>query len=199
MPVVDIGRRFTGDGVDVVRVADERGARLAVDHLVSLGHRSIVHIDGGDLPAAAQRRGGYRQAMRRHGLHHEIRVLPGDYTEESGAAASRQVLNDKQLPTAIFAANDRCAHGVLDTLARARVDVPGDMSVVGYDDSETARLSFINLTTVRQDAAQMAEHGVQAIIERLDHGRIEARDIVLDPALVVRGTTGPARSDIAIK
>jgi DNA-binding LacI/PurR family transcriptional regulator len=68
------------------------------------------------------------------------------------------------------------------------------MSIVGYDDSEIARLSFIDLTTVRQDAALMAERAVQAITERLDHGRIEARDIVLDPTLVVRGTTGPPRS-----
>jgi DNA-binding LacI/PurR family transcriptional regulator len=197
MPVVDIGRRSTGGNVDVVRVADERGARLAVDHLAGLGHRSIVHIDGGDLPAAAQRRRGYRQAMLRHGLGDQVRILPGDYTEESGAAASRRILSEEQLPTAIFAANDRCAHGVLDTLIRGRLDVPGDISVVGYDDSEVARLSFINLTTIRQDAALMAEQAVQAIIERLDYGRIEAREIVLDPALVVRGTTGPPRSSRA--
>jgi DNA-binding LacI/PurR family transcriptional regulator len=199
MPVVDIGRRFTGDGVDVVRVADERGARLAVDHLVSLGHRSIVHIDGGELPAAARRRQGYRQAMQRHGLHRDLRILPGDYTEEGGAAAARHILSEDRLPTAIFAANDRCAHGVLDTLTRAHVDVPGRISVVGYDDSDIARLSFLNLTTVRQDATQMAEHAVQAIIERLDQGRIDAREIVLDPSLVVRGTTRPPRSDKTIK
>jgi DNA-binding LacI/PurR family transcriptional regulator len=137
--------------------------------------------------------------MQRHGLHHEIRILSGDYAEESGATVGRHILNEEQLPTAIFAANDRCAHGVLDTLARARVDVPGDMSVVGYDDSEIARLSFINLTTVRQDATQMADQAVQAIVERLDHGRIDAREIVLDPALVVRGTTGPPSSGNAIK
>jgi DNA-binding LacI/PurR family transcriptional regulator len=199
MPIVDIGRRHTGDSVDVVRVDDERGASLAVDHLVSRGHRSIVHIDGGDLPAAGERRRGYRQAMLRHRLADQIRVLPGDYTEESGATASRHILDEEQLPTAVFAANDRCAHGVLDTLTRARIDVPGEISVVGYDDSEIARLSFINLTTVRQDAALMAEQAVQAIIERLDHGRIEARDIVLDPTLVVRGTTGPPRSGSANK
>jgi DNA-binding LacI/PurR family transcriptional regulator len=194
IPVVDIGRRATGDSVDVVRVSDEHGARLAVDHLVGLGHRSIVHIDGGGQPGAAGRRRGYRRAMRRHGLQHEIRVLAGDYTEESGATAGRRILSDGPLPTAIFAANDRCARGLLDTLIRARVDVPGDISVAGYDDSEVARLSFINLTTVRQDAALMAEQAVQAIIERLDQGRTEARDIVLAPSLVVRGTTGPPRS-----
>src|SRR6201995_3971748 len=158
VPVVDIGRRSITGTVDVVRVADERGARLAVDHLVSLGHRSIVHIDGGDLPAAARRRRGYRQAMQRHRLRDEIRILSGDYTEESGATAGRSLLQDARLPTAIFAANDRCAHGVLDTLTRARVDVPGDVSVVGYDDSDIARLSFIDLTTIRQDATLRAEH-----------------------------------------
>jgi DNA-binding LacI/PurR family transcriptional regulator len=191
LPVIDIGRRSTGNGVDVIRVADEHGARLAVDHLVGLGHRRIVHIDGGDLPAAAGRRSGYRQAMLRHGLVDQIRIIPGDYTEESGAAAARQLLDEGSLPTAIFAANDRCAHGVLDTLTRAGLHIPDDISLVGYDDSDIARLSFINLTTVRQDATQMAEHAVQAIIERLDHGRTEAREFVLEPTLVIRGTTGP--------
>ncbi len=194
MPIVDIGRRVTGDSVDVVRVADEHGARLAIDHLVGLGHRSIVHIDGGNQPAAAERRRGYQRAMRGHGLRHEIRVLPGDYTVESGAAAARHILNEGHFPTAIFAANDRCAHGVLGTLIRARVDVPSDISVMGYDDSDIARLSFINLTTIHQDATLMAELAVQAVIERLDQGRTKARDIVLDPSLVVRGTTGPPRS-----
>ena len=193
VPVVDIGRRSTTGTVDVVRVADERGARLAVDHLVSLGHRSIVHIDGGDQPAAAERRRGYRRAMRRQGLQQEIRVLPGDYTGESGAAAARQLLRDGPLPTAIFAANDRCAHGALDVLYQAGLAVPADISVAGYDDSDIARLSFVSLTTVHQDAALMAEQAVQAVVERLDHGRTEPRDIVLDPSLVIRATTGPPR------
>src|ERR1700753_2423383 len=190
LPVIDIGRRTTVTGVDVIGVADEHGARLAVDHLFGLGHRRILHIDGGDLPAAAGRRSGHRQAMLRHGLVDQIRVIPGDYTEDSGAAAARQLLDEGSLPTAIFAANDRCAHGVLDTLTRAGLHIPDDISLVGYDDSDIARLSFINLTTVRQDATQMAEHAVQAIIERLDHGRTEAREFVLDPTLVIRGTTG---------
>ena len=194
VPVVDIGRRSITGTVDVVRVADERGARLAVDHLVSLGHRSIVHIDGGDQPAAAERRRGYRRAMRRQGLQQEIRVLPGDYTGESGGVAARQLLRDERLPTAVFAANDRCAHGALDVLRQAGLAVPGDLSVVGYDDSDIARLSFVNLTTVRQDAALMAEQAVQAVIERLDHGRTAARDFVLDPSLIIRATTGPPRT-----
>jgi DNA-binding LacI/PurR family transcriptional regulator len=189
MPVVTVARAAAGDGGDAVRVADERGARLAVDHLVSLGHRAIVHVDGGKLPGSALRSRGYRQAMRRHGLDPQIRVLPGDHTEESGAAAVRQLMTDNRLPSAIFAGNDRCAHGVLVTLIRAGVNVPGDVSVVGYDDSGLARLSFIDLTSVRQNVHRIAEHAVEAVVERLDRGRTTPRDIVLDPTLVIRGTT----------
>jgi DNA-binding LacI/PurR family transcriptional regulator len=194
IPLIEIGRRLTGDGgVDVVRVADERGAQQAVDHLVALGHRDIVHVGGARHPGAADRRRGYRQAMRRHHLQDHIRILPGDYTEESGAQAARTLLQADKLPSAIFAANDRCAHGVIATLSRAGLDIPNDLSVVGYDDSRIARLSFVDLTTIRQDATQMAELAVEAAAQRLDEGRTTARDIVVKPTLIVRGSTGPAR------
>ena len=77
--------------------------------------------------------------MRRHGLTGYIRVLSGDYTEESGASAARMRLGDGRLPTGVFAASDRCAHGLLCALARAGVTVPGQMSIVSYDDSRIAR------------------------------------------------------------
>jgi DNA-binding LacI/PurR family transcriptional regulator len=193
MPVVDIARRSAGDGVDVVRVADERGSRLAVDHLVALGHREIAHVDGGGLPGSVHRRRGYERSMRRHELGPQIRVLSGDHTEESGAAAVRDLIRGGDLPTAIFAGNDRCAHGVLGALGRAGLVVPRDMSVVGFDDSGVARLSFIELTTVRQDVTRMAEAAVEAVVQRLEHGRADARETVLEPALIVRGTTAAPR------
>jgi DNA-binding LacI/PurR family transcriptional regulator len=121
-------------------------------------------------------------------------VLPGDYTEGSGARAARQLLPDGRLPTAVIAGNDRCAIGLLGTLMRLGVNVPGDISVVGYDDSQPARLSYIDLTSVRQDAPRLAELAVEAIAERLDQGRTTDQDIVLNPTLVERGTTSAPRS-----
>src|SRR5215207_1327869 len=192
LPVVVIGRRVATDSVDVVRSADAEGVGQAVDHLVRLGHRSIAYVDGGRGAIAADRRRGYRTAMRRHGLAGHVRVLPGDHTEAAGARAARALLDEGGgLPTAVVAYNDHCALGLLDAFNRAGVGVPGAISVVGYDDSSLSRLAHVNLTTVSQDARRQAEHAVAAAVERLDHGRRAAGEVVLAPHLVVRGTTGP--------
>jgi DNA-binding LacI/PurR family transcriptional regulator len=191
LPVAVVGRRCDSAGADGVRAADTRGAASAVDLLVDLGHRRIRHVDGGRHPGAAERRRGYRAAMRRHGLIPD--VVRGDNTEESGVRAARELLDASDQVTAVFAANDRCAVGVLDTLRRAGVDVPGDISVIGYDDSRLARLAHVNLTTVAQDAQETARLAVEAVVERLDgEADTPPRDILLKPRLVVRGTTGPA-------
>ena len=192
LPVVVIGRRVSADGVDVVRSADADGVGQAVDHLAGLGHRSIAHVDGGRGTIAADRRRGYRTAMRRHRLERHIRVIGGDHTEAAGARAARLLLDEgRPLPTAVVAYNDHCALGLLDTLNRAGVEVPAEVSVVGYDDSSLSRLAHVNLTTVSQDARGQAEHAVAAAVERLDGGRTTPREVVLAPRLVVRGTTGP--------
>jgi len=191
LPVIVMARPVREPAVDVVRTADDQGLRLAVDHLVALGHRRIVHIDGGHAPGTADRRRGYRTAMRRHGLAEHTRILAGGLTEESGAAAARLLLQDPVLPSAAAVFNDRCAIGVLDTLLRAGVTVPGDVSLVGYDDSRLARLSTVNLTTVGQDARTMANLAVTRAVGRLTGQQITEREMIIPPSLVVRGTTAP--------
>ena len=190
IPVVQIGRRVDLPGVDSVRSLEDEGAELAVEHLIELGHRDIVHVDGGDLPGAKERRRGYRTAMRRHGLSDDLRIVPGDYTEASGAYAGRGMVNGG-LPTAVFAGNDRCAHGIFTTFLRAGLRIPDDVSIIGYGDSPIGRMSFIDLTTVRQDAARMGELAVQATAERLDRTRIAEQRAVLHPSLIIRGSTAP--------
>ena len=193
-PVAVIGRPPRGDTTDGIHVNEARGIRLAIEHLVQLGHRDIVHIDGGDLPGARDRRRGFLEAARRHAIEDHCRVLPGDYTEQSGVQAVEQLCDTGALPTAIVAGNDRCASGVLFALARRGVRIPEDVSVVGYDDTREAALPHIDLTTVRQDAERLAMLAVRAAVERLDTPRLTGRDIVLDPTLVIRGSTGVPRS-----
>ena len=174
----------------MVRNDDAVGTRQAVEHLVGLGHRAIAYIDGGANPGGTPS-AGYRAAMADHGLDAEIRVVPGGYTEDEGAR--RPVAAADGLPTAVIAANDLCAIGVLDAVIRAGVRVPDDLSVIGYDDSRFARLPGIDLTSVRQDIPKMARLAVKAAVERLERPTRKPKDVVLRPKLVVRGTTAAPR------
>ncbi|WP_137149444.1 LacI family DNA-binding transcriptional regulator [Mycolicibacterium sp. CR10] len=192
MPTVVIGRRIAEPTLDVVRSADGRGIAAVVDHLVSLGHRDIVHVDGGTGTISADRRTGFLRAMRRHGLGDDARVLTGDFTEHSGMAAAT-VLLDTELPTAVVCVNDYCAIGVIDRLRRAGVAVPKQVSVTGFDNNVLSRLGSIDLTSVSQQPVEQADRAIEAVVQRLDGGRTEALSTVLAPALVVRGTTAAPR------
>lgn len=190
LPVVAMLRKVRHRDVDVVRSDEVRGQRLAVDHLVELGHRRIAHVDGGHrMLASAERRRGYLEAMHRHGLDAYARVVSGGSGEEDGARATGELLDDP--PTAVTAFNDLSAVGLLDVLRRHGVVVPGDLSVVGHDDSALSRLAHIDLTTVAQDVETMATLAVGRAVERIDGGPVAHRELVIPPRLVLRGTTGP--------
>jgi DNA-binding LacI/PurR family transcriptional regulator len=194
-----VGRKIPASGADsppinTVRSADSRGIRASVDHLVDLGHSRIVHVDGGDHAVSNARRRAYVAAMRRHGLDAFTRVVTGAHDEEAGAAAARSFLSEPQLPTAVMAGNDRSALGVMDELTRAGVSIPGDVSIVGYDDSPLSRLARIDLTTVRQDGEQLARRALEFTVTRLDDERTGGFECVIEPELVVRSTSGTPRS-----
>src|SRR5215211_1811839 len=192
VPVVLVGRRVVTDSVDVVRTADDKGLGLVVDHLVGLGHHHIAHIDGGRHTISADRRRGYRTAMRRHGEKQHIQIVAGGSTEADGRRAADQLLRCDPLPRAVTTFNDHCAVGVIDRLARAGVVVPDAVSVAGYDNAPIAQFTAINLTTVSQEAATQAQWAVRAAVERLEGVRHETQESVLEPRLIVRGRTGPA-------
>jgi DNA-binding LacI/PurR family transcriptional regulator len=194
VPVVLVDRRVTTDSVDVVRTADDRGVRLVVDHLIGLGHQDIAHVDGGQHTISADRRRGYRTAMRRHGHADHVQVLTGGPTEADGWRAAQDLLRLDQLPTAVTTFNDHCAVGLIDRLTRAGISVPDMVSVTGYDNTPIAQFAAINLTTVSQEAHTLAQWAVRAAIERLEGAREDPHESILQPRLVVRGSTGPARS-----
>jgi DNA-binding LacI/PurR family transcriptional regulator len=195
MPTVVVARSVRHRALDVVRTDNAAGLHLAVDHLVALGHSRTAHIDGGRAPGAAERRRGYREAVRRHGLTGSSHILSGGPTEDDGAAAAQAMLDIRPRPTAVTVFNDRCATGVLDVLSKAGISVPARMSVIGFDDSRLARLSHLDLTTVAQDVRRMSHLAVTRADARLDDSGTGAdvgeRELVVPPHLVVRGTTAP--------
>jgi LacI family transcriptional regulator len=191
-PLVVVGRRIRADGVDVVRTADDRGLEMVVDHLVGLGHRRIAHVDGGRGVIAADRRRGYRRAMRRNGLSEHIQIVGGGPSEADGWRAAGELLGTRQ-PTAVAAFNDHCALGVVDRLTRAGVRVPAALAVAGFDNSLVAQLAAVDLTSVSQEAALQARWAVRAAVETLEGNRVGGHQAVLEPRLVVRGSTTPPR------
>lgn len=198
VPVVVACRRLAGLEPDIplatVRTNDARGIRQAIDYLVGLGHRRIHHVDGGTDPGSADRSRAYRSAMRAHGLTDEITVIAGAHNEEAGAAAARTMLTAPELPTAVLAGNDRCALGILDVFTRSGISVPEHVSLVGYDDTRLSDNPRIDLTTIHQDAPDIARRSVELAIEMLVDGQARSNDVVLEPTLVVRGTTAPPRA-----
>lgn len=187
-PVVLVSRSSRLSTVDTVNDDGKVGSTLAVDHLVSLGHKDIVHIDGGGGSQAAPRRTGYRLAMARHGL--TPRVVRGEYTEAGGATAIRSLATPF---TAVMAANDLNAVGVLSALSAAGLRVPADVSVVGYDNTWLAALRHIALTTIDQPRTEMGRLAAAALVQRVRDERTEPARHHVHPSLVVRETTAPPR------
>ncbi|WP_063048524.1 LacI family DNA-binding transcriptional regulator [Nocardia arthritidis] len=192
--LVLVSRTSTFAAVDTVNDDGEAGAALAVDHLVRLGHRRIVHLDGGGAFTAAPRRKGYRAAMQRHGL--EPMVVPSEHTDSAGMAAVRKLLNlfsRDNFPTALVCGNDFNAVGALSALEEAGLRVPEDVSVVGYDNTSLAALRHVALTTIDQPRVQMGRLAIEALTERLRDGRTTPVRRRVEPSLIVRSTTTAPR------
>ncbi len=193
VPTVVVAAGRDHPGADTVTTDDETGARLAVEHLVALGHRDIVHIDGATNISSGPRARGYEKAMRSAGL--EPRVLRGGDDEADAEAPVVEMIEHGELPTAVFAFNDLVAAGTLSTLETAGLNVPDDVSVVGYDNTFIAALTHMSLTAVNQPRHRMGELAIRTILERIEDGRTEPAQIDLAPTLAVRGSTAPPRED----
>jgi DNA-binding LacI/PurR family transcriptional regulator len=196
VPVVWLGEWVDKPEVDNVHVDEVEGLRLAVEHLVELGHRDIVYVGGLGGIVGRDRADAYRGAMTAFGLEDRIEVLSSGFSEENGATAAREILARDRRPTAVVCCGDQCAVGVLAVFARANVPVPGEISVVGFDDSYLASLSYHRLTTVRQDVEATVEATWASVLARLECDDGPRRVSATRTKLVVRESTGPARPGV---
>ncbi|MEU4176783.1 LacI family DNA-binding transcriptional regulator [Streptomyces sp. NPDC026589] len=175
--------------VSYVDLAHQDGARLAAEHLLSRGCRRIATISGPlDVPAGHARLTGFRDTMARHG-HPYVPVVEGRFTQESGETAMERLLADHSDLDGVFAANDLMALGACHVLREHGRSIPGDVAVVGFDDSSAALACRPPLTTVRQPVEGMAAEMTRLLLDRLARPDAPVTSVIFEPELVVRGSS----------
>lgn len=195
VPTVVVDRPIAGLAADLVRVDHEAGARLAVEHLLSLGHRAIACLSGpSEFAVSRARVAGWRDAMTHAGAPPDPGwLLEGDFSAAAGHDLTRRLLARGDL-TAIFASNDLLAIGALRAAAESGVAVPSALSVIGFDGIDLGAYSYPALTTVCHPIRAMGETAAQVLIERIAAGTAAAREVVLPAQLLMRESTGPVPS-----
>jgi len=184
--------------IDVVTVDQHAGAQSATEHLLSLGHSTVWHVAGPtDWLEARQRTAGWRSTLERAGV--EVPPpLRGDWSPRSGFEAGRVLARMPEV-SAVFVANDSMSVGVLRAFHEHGLNVPGDVSIVGFDDVPEAAYVSPPLTTVRQDFAEVARRSLALLLDQISSGIRPAKRQVVGTTLVVRDSTrsvdgAPARS-----
>jgi DNA-binding LacI/PurR family transcriptional regulator len=177
----------------IVDTDQEQGAKIAVQHLLDLGHRDIVHISGPASSFSARRRAdAYRHTMADANLQARP-VLVGDWSALSALALARELFEGAEPPTAVFAGNDQMALGVMHAIHERGWSVPGDISVVGFDDAEEAAVSWPALTTVHQNFDQVGRNATSLLLALIDGEPNTKRKILIPTNLVIRDSSGPVR------
>ena len=196
IPVVLVNRSDGGKKLSAVATDDEAGMRLAVEHLVSLGHVTLGHIAGPQhVSTGALRRAGFKAAAIGAGLPAQaIMIEPARaYSREEGRLAALRLLDRKRAPTAIVAANDLLALGIYDALAAYGLNCPSDMSVVGHNDMPYVDMLSPPLTTVRIAQRDMGNQAARLLLDEIADPTARRERVVLAPVLIVRGSAAKPR------
>ena len=192
MPIVAIDPFHDPDGPPFVDTDNRAGARAAVEHLIDLGHTRIGHIRGRmDLESSHIREEGYRQALQAAGIKFtDAYVRDGGYRREWAYEAALEMLHLPDRPTAIFAANDLSAFGVIDAATELGLQIPGDLSVIGFDDIPEAAMATPRLTTVAQPLTEMGALAFDMLLDMIN-GRGVEQHVQVPSRLIIRETTAP--------
>lgn len=193
IPFVLVSRLVKGLNAPFVVGDDKTGARLAVEHLIKLGHERIAFIGGpANVQSSRDRMETYQEVLKEHGLKAYTKwSVFADFTQAAGREAAREMLHGRARPTAIFAANDVIALGVMEAAEDLGLSIPQDLSLVGYDDISYASLPRVQLTTVAQPTYKMGRIAAEHLLGVIERGRQRKLARILRPRLVVRRTTAP--------
>jgi len=199
LPLVLLNTPIRGRLYSTLNIDNFGGAFAMVRHLVECGHRRIALIAGPERNFdAAERLRGYRSAMEKFAPKMPVLVLPGDFTEESGYRAGRKLLDLKQRPQAVFAANDIMAAGCLSALKEAGVRVPQDIALAGFDDIPIAHFVTPPLTTVRVRIAELGARALDRLASIIEVPGSDSNPVqMFDTELVVRQSCGMPAADEA--
>jgi LacI family transcriptional regulator len=194
LPVVEVDRRLATSSCDAVVIDNERGAHEATAHLLAAGHRRIaLLVVDTDWTSDAGRLAGYRAAHEAAGVPLDERLVVRIAAQARDTDARISALLDVEAPTAIFAANNLLAEHAWHVLRRRRLALPGDVSLVGFDDVPWMEMVSPPITVVAQPAFEMGRRAAALLLRRLeDPGALPSVER-LQPTLVVRGSTGAPR------
>jgi LacI family transcriptional regulator len=190
--------RFSDEALDpFVGSDDMTGARLATQHLISLGHVRIGHLAGQTtVSTGVQRRRGYQAALAEAGLPSDPELLlDSGFTEDGGARATERLVALKNRPTAIFAVTDMAAVGAYTTARRLGLRIPEDLAIVGYNDIPLASRLIPGLTTVHVPIHELGSAAARMLLDQIGTRELPPRRVVFAPQLVVRGSTGGTPDD----
>jgi DNA-binding LacI/PurR family transcriptional regulator len=186
VPAVLFARPSDPEPISFVDLDHEAGAALAAAHLAERGCRQVATIAGpADLPAANSRLAGFQRAMERHGVPY-VQVAHGNFTADSGEQAMIELLTAMPGVDGVFAANDLMAVGALGALRDRGRDVPGEVALIGFDDSEPSRMSRPRLTTISQPVEEMAATMTAMLLERIAAPDVPPASVVFQPELIRR-------------
>jgi LacI family transcriptional regulator len=192
-PLVLVNRRVEDGSLPSASADDRAGVRLAVEHLVALGHQRIAHLAGPqDVSTGHQRFEGFREAMEAAGLDPSLVRVGRAFTEPEGARLCEELLATGEPVTAIVAGNDLMALGCYDVFAARGIDCPREISVVGFNDMPFADRFAPPLTTVRIPHYEIGVAAAQLLLDILQGNEDGPDEVVLAPELIVRGSTARA-------
>lgn len=193
-PIVCLDRDIDSPSVPLVQVDNRLGARMATEHLLSLGHTRIAHVAGAEgLRISEQRVAGYRDALTQAGVAWDPSlVVTGSFTEGGGYDATRALLESSAEPTAVFAANDLSAIGAINAIVESGWRVPMDVSVVGFDDLRLSAFTSPPLTTIHQPGEEIAKRATEILVDLIRGRSVHQLQYLIEPRLVVRSSTAPA-------